>query len=212
MPAPQPMAAFAAPTDALSLEAAPPPEPMLESEPTLPLTPAPLLQDDPLGFAAEPEMPDLAAPECGPADPPLGRCGLSIYRKDPRIVYKKEGYRYFEEMMASIRDKVTDLIFRARVVGRAESRSNYRETAAVHEEAGGYGVSENLAATRDVSRGAALGGEAHPAGLESPEQPEAQTAVKTRPIVRQEAKVGRNDPCPCGSGKKYKKCCGQHMV
>ncbi len=32
--------------------------------------------------------------------------------------------------------------------------------------------------------------------------------VKTRPFVREEPKVGRNDPCPCGSGKKYKKCCG----
>ncbi|MCK4774434.1 MAG: SEC-C domain-containing protein, partial [Candidatus Krumholzibacteria bacterium] len=30
----------------------------------------------------------------------------------------------------------------------------------------------------------------------------------SRPVVRDEQKVGRNDPCPCGSGKKYKKCCG----
>ncbi len=33
--------------------------------------------------------------------------------------------------------------------------------------------------------------------------------VKSKPVVRDEPKVGRNDPCPCGSGKKYKKCCGQ---
>lgn len=33
--------------------------------------------------------------------------------------------------------------------------------------------------------------------------------VKPKPIVRESAKVGRNDPCPCGSGKKYKKCCGK---
>jgi uncharacterized protein YchJ len=42
---------------------------------------------------------------------------------------------------------------------------------------------------------------------------EATSAVlrdrpSTRPVVRAEEKVGRNDPCPCGSGKKYKKCCG----
>src|SRR6185436_7327899 len=71
--------------------------------------------------------------------------GLHAFaEKDPRILYKKEGFRYFEEMMAGIRDKVTDLIFRARVVGQAEARSNYRETAAVHEDAGGYGVGENV--------------------------------------------------------------------
>jgi preprotein translocase subunit SecA len=139
---------------------------------------------------------------------------LGFAERDPRIVYKKEGFRYFEEMMAGIRDKVTDLIFRARVVGRAEAKSAYRETAAVHEEAGGYGVAENIAATADVAKGAPLGGEVHPAGEE--DRPAsgggAPTAVKIKPIVRQEAKVGRNDPCPCGSGKKYKKCCGQHLA
>jgi preprotein translocase subunit SecA len=140
---------------------------------------------------------------------------LGFAERDPRIVYKKEGFRYFEEMMSGIRDKVTDLIFRARVVGRAEARSNYRETAAVHQDTGGYGVTENLAATADVGKGAPLGEEVHPAGQPGRADPAGngtQTAVKTKPIVRQEAKVGRNDPCPCGSGKKYKKCCGQHLA
>ena len=35
--------------------------------------------------------------------------------------------------------------------------------------------------------------------------------LKEKPVVREEAKVGRNDPCPCGSGKKYKKCCGKGL-
>ena len=78
-------------------------------------------------------------------------------------------------------------------------RSAYRETAAVHEEAGGYGVGENLRATADVSQG----GEMQAAAEET--QGEGAN-VKT--IVRETPKVGRNDPCPCGSGKKYKKCCG----
>src|SRR5678816_4648501 len=76
--------------------------------------------------------------------------GLQAFaERDPRVLYKKEGYRYFEEMLAGIRYKVTDLIFRARI-GRAEARSNYRETAAVHEDVGGYGVGENLRATADA--------------------------------------------------------------
>ncbi len=37
----------------------------------------------------------------------------------------------------------------------------------------------------------------------------ALSAAHTKPVVRDEPKVGRNDPCPCGSGKKYKKCCGK---
>ena len=40
------------------------------------------------------------------------------------------------------------------------------------------------------------------------EQPQAQDATKTQPIVNMMPKVGRNDPCPCGSGKKYKHCHG----
>src|SRR5206468_4826694 len=55
--------------------------------------------------------------------------GLQAFaERDPRIAYKKEGYRYFEEMMIGVRDKVTDLIFRARVgAAPQQARSAYRE-------------------------------------------------------------------------------------
>ena len=121
--------------------------------------------------------------------------GLQAFaEQDPRVLYKKEGFEYFQQMMAGIRDKVTDLIFRARVQGQTPTKSNYRETAATHETAGSYGVSENLAATAEVGEGkSAL---------------EDGAAVATATIVRDAEKVGRNDLCPCGSGKKYKKCCG----
>ncbi len=136
-----------------------------------------------------------------------GGVGLSSFaEKDPRIVYKKEGYGFFEQMMAGVRDKVTDLIFRARVVGPAQARSAYRETAAVHQDAGGYGVAENLRATAAVGAGAP----AAPAGemQEAANQTQGEAAAKVKTIVREAPKVGRNDPCPCGSGKKYKKCHG----
>ncbi len=128
------------------------------------------------------------------------KAGIGLHafaEKDPRVLFKKEGFQYFEEMMAGVRDKVTDLIFRARVAGPTpQAKSAYRETAAVHEEAGGYGVTENLQQT------AAATGEAQAEGEGGP--------VKT--IVREADKIGRNDPCPCGSGKKYKKCCGANAA
>ena len=123
----------------------------------------------------------------------------SFAEKDPRILYKKEGFAFFQQMMAGVRDRVTDLIFRARVVGQAQARSNYRETAAVHEDTGGYGVAENVKAT-----GGALEGQ--------PPREEGEAPVKVKTIVNETPKVGRNDPCPCGSGKKYKKCCGAHAA
>jgi preprotein translocase subunit SecA len=136
-----------------------------------------------------------------------GSVGLAGFaEKDPRIVYKKEGYDYFRQMMQGVRDKVTDLIFRVQIEGAPKTRSAYRETAAVHAEAGGYGVGENLAATAGVERGA----EVHPEGRGAATS--TGEVVKTKTIVRDVPKVGRNDPCPCGSGKKYKKCCGANVA
>jgi preprotein translocase subunit SecA len=133
-----------------------------------------------------------------------GGVGLAGFaEKDPRIIFKKEGFKYFEQMMAGIRDKVTDLIFRARVVGQAQARSQYRETAAVHEDTGGYGVAENLAATAGVEKGSTVE-DAHAQQQESGGEAPAKVAT----IVRETPKIGRNDPCPCGSGKKYKTCHG----
>jgi preprotein translocase subunit SecA len=129
------------------------------------------------------------------------KAGIGLHafaEQDPRILYKKEGFQFFEQMMAGIRDKVTDLIFRARFVGQGDApRSNYRETAAVHEDAGGYGVAENVRNT--------AASEGQPAGNS---EDEGGGATRVKQIVNANPKVGRNDPCPCGSGKKYKKCCG----
>jgi preprotein translocase subunit SecA len=126
---------------------------------------------------------------------------LAFAEQDPRVQYKKEGFRYFQEMMGAVRDKVTDLIFRARVVGATQTRSAYKETTAVHDNSTGYGVAENLAA--DASSGALPSGEMQ----EAADQTQGE-AAKVKTIVREAPKVGRNDLCPCGSGKKYKKCHG----
>jgi preprotein translocase subunit SecA len=134
--------------------------------------------------------------------------GLHAFaEKDPRIMYKTEGYRYFEEMMVGVRDKVTDLIFRARVVGQTQAKSSYRETAAVHDTSTEYGVAENLQQPAAVPTAPEGAGEMQAAADQT--QGEG-AAVKT--IVREAAKVGRNDACPCGSGKKYKKCCGANAA
>ena len=111
-------------------------------------------------------------------------------------MFKKEGYAYFQQMMIGVRDKVTDLIFRARVLGQTQARNMYQVTSATHQAQDSYGVSETVA---KEPAPAAAGGEAA-----------ASEAVKT--IVREAPKVGRNDLCPCGSGKKYKKCHGAEVV
>ncbi|MCC6240317.1 MAG: preprotein translocase subunit SecA [Phycisphaerales bacterium] len=125
--------------------------------------------------------------------------GLQAFaERDPRIAYKQEGYKYFQQMLSGIRDKVTDIIFKVRLnVAQQEParRSAYQVTSATHQEVAGYGV-----------EGLATPGEAQTNTSSAQDQESAPAVVKT--IVRQTPKVGRNDPCPCGSGKKYKKCHG----
>jgi preprotein translocase subunit SecA len=129
--------------------------------------------------------------------------GLQAFaEKDPRILYKKEGFRYFDEMMVGLREKVTDLIFRARVVGNRAPQSVYQPEVATHQTLDSYGVGEDLAAT---------GGGA--AALPEPSAAEPTSSSPTvRQVVNEEDKIGRNDPCPCGSGKKYKKCHGAEVA
>jgi preprotein translocase subunit SecA len=139
-----------------------------------------------------------------------GSIGLQAFaERDPRVLYKKEGYEFFRQMLAGVRDKVTDLIFRARIgTQQPQARSAYNVTAATHEDAGGYGVSENIRRTADQGVPVAAGG-----GEMQEAAGQAQgEGAKVKTIVRAQAKVGRNDDCPCGSGKKYKKCCGAHAA
>jgi preprotein translocase subunit SecA len=117
-----------------------------------------------------------------------GGVGLRAHaEQDPKIVYKKEGSRLFDEMLSGIRDKVTDMVFKARLTAESEMQSVYQVSQAVHEQLSGYDhLAQDMAA-----------------------QQQAGQPQKAETIVRAQPKVGRNDPCPCGSGKKYKKCCGK---
>jgi preprotein translocase subunit SecA len=123
----------------------------------------------------------------------------SFAEQDPRVLYKKEGFEYFRMMNAGIRDKVTDQIFRAKLMGSGDGqprRRNYRVLATTHATDAGYGVSETVASGGDTATAERGNGE----------------MVATKPITRDAPKVGRNDLCPCGSGKKYKKCHGASLA
>jgi preprotein translocase subunit SecA len=112
-------------------------------------------------------------------------------QKDPKVVYKVEGSKMFEKMLDSIKDDVTELVFRMTV--RKED-----EEAGPHSYFFGGGESREFAAMSAVHQQMAAGIAAS-----------TQAGEKPQPI-RAGKKVGRNDPCPCGSGKKYKKCCGRN--
>ncbi len=142
--------------------------------------------------------------------------GLEAYaQRDPKVEYKRSGYRMFDEMIAAVKEQISDLIFKLKFEkADMSSLSNIWQPAQFSHV--------NFAP---------MGGQAQPQVAVSKrsqlsQQPQenfqsmdrevweqAQRAASEgnatpKTIKRTQPKVGRNDPCPCGSGKKYKKCCG----
>ncbi len=140
--------------------------------------------------------------------------GLRGYaQKDPKVEYKKEGFTYFEQMIYRIKEQVSRELFRIQVVSREErERQEAAARAAaelerkIAEQRRRQRTVETHADAPTVNAGA--GTQPTPTQQEAASAAAAAAAVGTQPVVREGPKVGRNDPCPCGSGKKYKKCHG----
>ena len=117
--------------------------------------------------------------------------GLRGYaQEDPKIVYKREGMKEFDSMWAGVRDRVTESVFRMEEMGDEEAQMALWAGARASQSAA-ISAAQAKAATADAAQQTTnSGGE----------------AKKPEPIRHTAARVGRNDPCPCGSGKKYKNC------
>ncbi|MFL6712524.1 MAG: preprotein translocase subunit SecA, partial [Sulfurifustis sp.] len=112
-------------------------------------------------------------------------------QKNPKQEYKREAFELFSDMLARIKQEVVTLLARLQV--EAEAPQSFtppprvpQELHFLHPSASSPAPSEN----GEVAE-------------------EAEVAVAPRPVVRKQPKVGRNQPCPCGSGKKYKHCHGR---
>jgi len=115
--------------------------------------------------------------------------GLRAYgQRDPLVEYKRESYALFEGMWERVEDHVVTFLFHAEPVEDLQLRRRGVTTTLSHPEAEGLAKSH---AEQERIANAPVGGPAKPT-----------TVRRTQP------KVGRNDPCPCGSGKKYKHCHG----
>jgi preprotein translocase subunit SecA len=119
--------------------------------------------------------------------------GLVGYaQEDPKVRYKIEGHQMFREMLSGVREEVTDQFLKVRFSREAEEQ--------LGDVWAGASANAPPELTTGVSAADAGRTDGAPIGSTS-EEP-------LKPIRREEPKVGRNDPCPCGSNKKYKKCHG----
>ncbi|RUL87383.1 preprotein translocase subunit SecA [Tautonia sociabilis] len=137
--------------------------------------------------------------------------GLRGYAQvDPKVEYKREGKRIYDEMWQSISDKITDLVFRMEQVdpdflSYLGARWQLDRARTIKEEASSSTTSSGgSSAGALTAEGQALRSQQEAAIAAS--QRQGQPA-KVEPVRKTGKKVGRNDPCPCGSGKKFKACC-----
>jgi preprotein translocase subunit SecA len=123
----------------------------------------------------------------------------SYAQKDPLIEYKQEAFLMFSAMVEDIDRSILWALFHARFDSEPNGRARRRPDSgvAVHQVANAYGAA-----------GGAQGAMGSPSPGPSQRAPADSAAPKAQP-VRSAPRAGRNDPCPCGSGKKYKKCCGK---
>ncbi|RRU70511.1 preprotein translocase subunit SecA [Stenotrophomonas maltophilia] len=116
-------------------------------------------------------------------------------QKQPKQEYKKEAFELFSDMLENVKREVVTLLSRVRIrsdeevqaleaAERQQAEARLSQSQFQHQDVGGYSADEEAAQVQAAQQGVAQ-------------------------LQRDEPKIGRNDPCPCGSGKKYKHCHGQ---
>ncbi len=113
-------------------------------------------------------------------------------QKNPKQEYKRESFELFEGLLESLKTDVITVLSRVRVQRQEEVERMEEQRRAHAEAAARQAHAEHASAENQLSDG----------------EESAENAPQ-QPVVRDERKVGRNEPCPCGSGKKYKQCHGQ---
>jgi preprotein translocase subunit SecA len=115
-------------------------------------------------------------------------------QRDPLLEYKSEAFKIFDELMVNVKTEICHNIFRsASSMAAFENFLKNVPQQTLHQNTSAFGGAGSPGKASDVVSEAAAAAEAQ---------------AKAKP-VRTGPKVGRNDPCPCGSGKKYKNCCGK---
>ncbi|ELJ8515757.1 preprotein translocase subunit SecA [Vibrio cholerae] len=106
-------------------------------------------------------------------------------QKNPKQEYKRESFELFEDLLESLKSDVITVLSKVRVQQQEEVERMEAQRRAQAEEAARHAQAQHASAD------------------------DAEQHESNQPMVRDERKVGRNEPCPCGSGKKYKQCHGQ---
>jgi preprotein translocase subunit SecA len=122
-------------------------------------------------------------------------------QRDPLIEYKAEAFKIFEELMVNVKTEICHNIFRS--ASSLMAFENFLRNApqqTTHQSTSAFGGTTTTSTGQPQKGGPPQGSDI---------VSEAAAAMEKAKPVRSGPKVGRNDPCPCKSGKKYKQCCGK---
>ncbi len=119
-------------------------------------------------------------------------------QKQPKQEYKRESFALFQELQDNISRDVVRLLSRVQLADDSDIEATERKRRQAAAARMNYSHAEAAGEERRASRAAP------PPARENGRRPNPRVAT----FIRSERKVGRNEPCPCGSGKKYKHCCG----
>ena len=153
-------------------------------------------------------------------------------QRDPLIEYKKEAFNMFETLMTTIKSKVVSSEFRCATAARLQAHFNMMRAqtnagafdsaeAESNESKSGVEVEQRTASSSSAKTiGDVFASMMNQNRMAAGVRPVSSSslggpAIKQSPNLKSSnvgAAVGRNDPCPCGSGKKYKKCCGKGLM
>src|ERR1035438_3812762 len=122
-------------------------------------------------------------------------------QRDPLLEYKAEAFKIFDELMVNVKTEICHNVFRS--ASSLLAFENFLKNVpqqTTHQATSAFGGTSTGTSAPPAKRGPSQGSDI---------VSEAAAAVEKAKPIRAGPKVGRNDPCPCGSGKKYKQCCGK---
>ena len=125
-------------------------------------------------------------------------------QKDPLLVYKLESFELFKNMLSRLNTETTEFLMKIDIPEEKGIQNSTKEVTHENHYAKAKTSHEDLSNTSRTKAPQFQGSEGYQQAIENSQQ----QAVKQQPVVVEE-KIGRNDPCPCGSGKKYKQCHGK---
>jgi len=130
-------------------------------------------------------------------------------QKNPKQEYKREAFQMFSQMLDQMKHDVISIVSRAQLRSEQDVEAMEEQRSATTKMQFRHAEAQSAIASAPAPAGASLPPMAAGPPGGAPGGPPQQAAEPVQPFVRSEAKVGRNEPCPCGSGKKYKRCHGK---